>query len=55
MLNTPGQQMYKYATREEWRNSPEGIKRLNQSKNKAQLWMCLLVEVKSDAVKNNIA
>ena len=33
----------------------EGIKRLNQSGSNAQLWMCLVVKVKSDAVKNSIA
>ena len=31
----------------------EGIKRLNQSRNDAHVWMCLVVEAKSDAVKNN--
>ena len=35
--------------------APEGMKKLSQSGNKAQLWMCLVVKVKSDAVKNNIA
>ena len=33
----------------------EGMKKLSQSGNNAQLWMCLVVKVKSDAVKNNIA
>ena len=33
----------------------EGMKRLSQSRNNAQLWMCLVVKVESDAVKNNIA
>ena len=33
----------------------EGMKRLRKSGNNAQLWMCLVVEVKSDAVKNNTA
>ena len=33
----------------------KGIKRLSHSGNNAQLWMCLVVKVKSDAVKNNIA
>ena len=28
---------------------------LSQSGNDAQLWMCLVAKVKSDAVKNNIA
>ena len=35
--------------------APEGMKRWGQSGNNAQLWMCLVVKVKSDAVKNNIA
>ena len=34
---------------------PERMKRLGQSRNDAQLWMCLVVDIKSDAVKNNIA
>ena len=34
--------------------APEIIKRLSQSRNKAQLWMCLVVKAKSNAVKNNI-
>ena len=29
------------------------IKRLNQSRNDAHVWMCLVVKAKSDAVKNN--
>ena len=35
--------------------APEGMKRQSQSGNNVQLWMCLVVKVKSDAVKNNIA
>ena len=35
--------------------APEGMKRLRQSRNDAQWWMCLVVKVNSDAVKNNIA
>ena len=35
--------------------TPEGMKRLHQSGNNTQLWMCLVVKVKSDAVKSNIA
>ena len=34
---------------------PEGMKKLSQSRNEAQLWMCLVMKVKSDAVKKNIA
>ena len=35
--------------------TPDRMKRRNQSKNNAQLWMWLVMEVKSDAVKKNIA
>ena len=35
--------------------APERMKRLGQSGKDAQLWIYLLVTVKSDAVKNNIA
>ena len=31
--------------------APEGMKRLSQSKNNAQLYKCLVVRVKSDAVR----
>ena len=33
----------------------ERMKRWSQSKNNTQLWMWLVMEVKSNAVKNNIA
>ena len=33
----------------------EGMKKQSQSENNTQLWTCLVVEVKSDAIKNNIA
>ena len=33
----------------------EGMKRQNQIANDTQLWMCLVVKVKSNTVKNNIA
>ena len=35
--------------------APEGKKRLSQSRNNAQLWIFLVVKVKSDGIKNNIA
>ena len=35
--------------------APEGMKRLSQSGNNVQVWICLVVKVKSAAVKNNIA
>ena len=34
--------------------APERMKRLSQSENKTQLYMWLVMEVKSNAVKNNI-
>jgi len=35
--------------------APKRMKRLGQSRNDTYLWVCLVVKVKSDAVKNNIA
>ena len=35
--------------------APDRMKWLGQSENDAQLWMCLVGKVKSDAVKNSIA
>ena len=35
--------------------SGERMTRRSQSKNNTQLWMALVIEAKSDAVKNNIA
>ena len=35
--------------------APEGMKRLGQNGNSAQLWMCLVVKVRSNAVKNKIS
>ena len=34
--------------------APEGMKKLSQSENKAELWMCLVVKEKTNALKNNI-
>ena len=45
---------FQYTTGEE-RLAPEIMKRLSQSRNEAQLQMYLVVKVKSDVVKNNIA
>ena len=35
--------------------TPERLKWLGQSRNDTQLWMCLVVKVQSNPVKNNIA
>ena len=50
-MNSPGQKVPNMLLRREI--APEGMKRLRQSRNSTQLWMCLVVKVKSDAVKNN--
>ena len=34
--------------------APERMKQLGQSRNDAQLWICLVLKVKSDAVKNSL-
>ena len=44
-----------YATGEEWRNNSRKMKRESQSENNAQLWMWLVVEVKSDTLQSSIA
>ena len=44
-----------YATGEEYEITPERMKRWSQSENNAQLWMWLVMEVKTDAVKRNDA
>ena len=43
------------ATGDQWRNNSERMKRWSHTKNNTQLWMLLVMEVKSDAVKSNIA
>ena len=35
--------------------TPQRMKRQSQSKNNTQLWMRLVIEARSDAVKSNIA
>ena len=44
-----------YATGEEWRNNSRKNQETEPSKNNVQLWMCVVVEVKSNAIKNNTA
>ena len=45
----------KYATGDQWRNNSKKMKRWSQSKNNTQLWMGLVIEARSNAVKSNIA
>ena len=44
-----------YATREEWRNNSRKNQETEPKQKNSQLWMRLVMEVKPDAVKNNIA
>ena len=44
-----------YATGDQWKITPERMKEWSQSKNNTQLWMLLVIEARSDAVKSNIA
>ena len=44
----------KYATGDQWKNNSRK-KGWSQSKNNTQLWMGLVIEARSNAVKNNIA
>ena len=44
-----------YATGDQWRNNSRRMKGWSQSKYNTQLWMGLVIEARSDAVKSNIA
>ena len=44
-----------YTIGDQSRNNPRKTEEMSQSNNNTQLWMCLVMEVKSDAVKGNIA
>ena len=44
-----------YATGDQWQNNSRKMKGWSQSRNNAQLWMGLVIEARSDAVKSNIA
>ena len=43
----PKSESVQYATGEEWKTT---LMRLGQSRKNIQLWMCLLVKVKSEAI-----
>ena len=43
-----------YATEEHWRNNSRKNEETEPKRKQTQLWMCLLLKIKSDAV-NNIA
>ena len=42
-----------YATRDQWRNNSRKTEEMEPKQNNTQLWMWLVMEVKSDAVKSN--
>ena len=44
-----------YVIGEEWRNESRINEEMEPKQNNTQLWMWLVMEVKSDAVKNNTA
>ena len=44
-----------YATGDQWRNNSRKNEGMEPKQNNTQLWMWLVIEVKSDAVKSNIA
>ena len=54
-MNPPGQYMSDMLLEKSGEFIPERMKRLGQSRNDAQLWICLVVKVKSDVIKNNTA
>ena len=53
--NSPGQEVPNMLLEISGEITPERMKRQSQSKNNTQLWMWLVIEVKSDAVKSDIA
>ena len=54
-MNSPGRQVPNMLLEISGEITPERMKGWSQSKNTTQLWMGLVMEVKSDAVKNNKA
>ena len=44
-----------YATGDQWRNNSRNNEGWSQSKNNTQMWMLLVIEARSDAVKSNNA
>ena len=44
-----------FATGDHWELTPERMKRRSQSKNNTRLWMWLVMDARSNAIKSNIA
>ena len=53
--NLPRSVGAQYATGDQWRNKYRKNEETEPKKNNTQLWMQLVMEVKSNAVKSNIA
>ena len=53
--NSPGQQVPNMLLEISGEIIPERMKGWSQSKNNTQLWMGLVIEARSDAIKSNIA
>ena len=47
--------LYPLVKADQWRNNSRKNERMEPNKNNAQLWMGLVIEARSDAVKSNIA
>ena len=52
-MNFPVRYVHNMLLKKSREIAPERVKRLSQSGNDDQLWMYLVVKVKSDTVKNN--
>ena len=44
-----------YAAGDQWRNNSIKNEGMEPKQNNTQLWICLVIEARSDAVKNNTA
>ena len=44
-----------HGTGDQWRNNSRKNEGIEPKKNNTQLWMCLVIEARSDALKSNIA
>ena len=54
-MNSPGQQVPNMLMEISGEIIPERMKKWSQSKNNTQLWMGLVIEARSDAIKGDIA
>ena len=54
-MNSPGRRVSNMLLEISEEITPERMKRWSQSKNNAQLWISLVMEVKYDVAKSNVA